>query len=136
MKRLFIFAFVFSTSLFAANGSYFIGVSPNSKGMGGTGVGNFTNGTDAMIKNTALLSELPGEKGKVGVEVITSIAKENVWATNNNVGFTGVSGGEQTSKSGAEIVPTVSGTYKLSDQFGMGLSAMIYGGAKADFMDT
>ena len=50
-------AVIYSTSLFAsANGGVLIGVSPASQAMGGTGVANFTNGTDAMFKKSGVCS--------------------------------------------------------------------------------
>lgn len=136
MRSIFAFLCFFPVLTFAANGQYFIGLSPISKGLGGTGVGHYTGGADALIKNSALLSELPGENGKTGFELIGTVGKQNLSASNNNLAFSGTSGGSQDSSAGSEFIPTLTGTYKVNETMGLGLSAMIYGGAKSDFSHT
>lgn len=123
---------LYSTSLFAsANGGVLTGISPASQAMGGTGVANFTNGTDAMYKNPALLSQLPAESGKTTGELYATYFTQN-GSVNYDSDGTGNMKTINSATSG-RIAPQIAATYKVNDQWALGLGVLSFGGAVADY---
>ncbi len=115
-----------SQTLWAANGSLLIGVSPASNGMGGTGVGSTSSSFDAIHKNSALLSTQAFKESKINAEVITTIYKQ---APTANI----TAAGGADSKSGVVLLPGVAVAYQLNESVTLGLAAGAHGGGVVDF---
>ena len=125
-------AALYSTSLFAsANGGVLIGVSPASQAMGGTGVANFTNGTDAMYKNPALLSELPVENRQATGELY-SVYFNQSGSVNYDQDGTGNMKSVSSAASG-RVAPSLAVTYKSDEHWAVGLGLISFGGSIADY---
>ncbi len=124
MKNLFRFAVVcLSASAFATNGDHFIGVSPAGTAMGGTGVANFTNSTDALHKNPALLAA-PNLGKNVNGEASFLFIKNNASA---NAGA-----GLKSSTAGGKIAPNLAASYSYNDDLAVGVGLLAFGGAVVD----
>jgi long-chain fatty acid transport protein len=121
---------IFSSTAMATNGGNLIGLSPASTAQGGAGVAHYMTGVDALYKNPALLSDLPGADGAITGEFYGNLMKQNASAEASS-GTT--SAGEKMSQSKAAFLPALGATYKLNDSFGLGLSAGAHGGARADY---
>jgi long-chain fatty acid transport protein len=125
MKKIIVLGMFVSLSGFAANGVNLIGVSPASIALGGTGVANFTNGTDALYKNPALLMDTKGGTGRVTAEAFGSFYRENYSAVLNST--------SQTSNNSGRVFPDVSATYLPCDHLAVGLGVLSYAGGGTDY---
>lgn len=110
---------------YAANGANLLGVSPASTAMGGTGVANYTNETDAMYKNPALLGA-SGAAQSGDAELSANFFKNSPTAT--AVGTTA------SSQAGTKVMPNIVGSYRMMDnKLALGLGYMTYGGGVVDY---
>ncbi len=127
MKKLFslVLLSAMAQSAWAANGSLLIGISPNSTAMGGTGVSNSTNVTDAIYKNPALLGAQKFGDGKLNLELSGSVFKQG---PNANVGA-----GAFDTKSGVEVMPNIAAAFPINSSWTFGVGIYSYGGGVADF---
>ncbi len=64
-----------ATSAFATNGSELIGYGAKSRGMGGIGIATFV-GTDAILKNPAMLMDNTGNQLNIGNSVMISMPEK------------------------------------------------------------
>jgi long-chain fatty acid transport protein len=110
----------------AANGTNLIGLSGVSQAMGGTGVAYFSNTTDALYKNPALLGEISGD-GRVSADAWLTLFSQNASADG------GAGLGTRDTHSGARVLPQLSASFKLSDRLAIGLGILSYGGAVVDY---
>lgn len=122
---LLLLSSILSPTLLATSGTNLIGVSPASQAMGGTGVANFTNGTDAIHKNPAFLVEPTATDGSVVAEAYVS------YFTQNNSVDVGAGGVESTDKS--ILAPSLSALYQVDDKLAFGIGGHSVGGALANF---
>jgi long-chain fatty acid transport protein len=125
IKIICLGVFFCASAGFAANGVNLIGVSPASIALGGTGVANFTNGTDALYKNPSLLIDTKGGPGHVTVEAFGSFYRENYSAMLNTSG--------QTSNNSGRVIPDVSATYIPCEHLAVGLGLISYAGGGTDY---
>jgi long-chain fatty acid transport protein len=135
MKK-FSFILLVGGSVFAANGGLLTGISPTSQGMGGTGTALWMSAADAIYKNPALLSRVPGKAGQVGLELGATVFKQNASVEPSDPSMAGTAfatAGEKKSQNGVDPLPYLAGTYKVNDQLGIGFVGMVYGGASADY---
>ncbi len=126
MRSIFLSTLFITQLALAGNGTYFLGISPSSKSLGGTGVANPTNSTDAAFKNPALFSELGLTKGNIQAAANGTLIKQNASA---NAG----AGEKSATGKGLSLAPAISAAYQACDNFTVGLAAYTYGGADADF---
>jgi long-chain fatty acid transport protein len=111
---------------FAANGGYFIGVTPASVSMGGTGTGSYISELDAQDKNPALLGDHSCPNGaRTTVELTLGMFSNNPSAT--------INGTTASSKGWLKPLPSGAVSYKWTDQFTIGAAFGAIGGASSDF---
>lgn len=126
MQKIAAFIVLISCSLFAGNGTHFLGISPISKSMGGTGVANPAGSVDAAYKNPAMISEQNLKAGEWEADGSFYVNKQNSSANNTSLG-------EKTSSAGLNYTPSVGATYQMTDKLALSLAAFPFGGAKTDF---
>ncbi len=130
-QSLSVFATIFFVALTTSNPSFatsvvnVIGNSPISVGMGGTGVALPMTSGDALYKNPSLLGNLTTRTGEWAFDATLGLVSQNA-ATNFGTG-------PVASASGAYFAPNISGTYRLSERFALGLGILPYAGATADY---
>lgn len=123
--RVFIIGLFIAGSAWGAQGTNLIGVSAASQAMGGTGVANYTNATDALHKNPAFLVEPTARDGRVVAELNTTYFRQNA--------STDAGTGVKESQLKSKIIPSVAAVYQLNDKLGFGLGVLSIGGAILDY---
>jgi long-chain fatty acid transport protein len=108
---------------FAANGSSLIGVSPSSRGMGGTAIGGGGHLTESFFKNPAALSSV-----KFGDKPLAS----EFGFTYLQLNTTADLGGGAVAQTGKNAVPTVGLAYSMGD-LTVGLGLFGFAGVSVDF---
>ncbi len=126
LRNVFL-GFILSISAMAANGPYFESLSPISRSMGGTTVGNVGAPSDAMFRNPALLPWLAGKEASVAGELNMHVAKMSTTANNSGLG-------EKSSSAGAKFFPDLAAQYKWNEKVGLGLGFVTYGGSAINYV--
>ena len=72
-----VVASMLTTTAFATNGSELIGYGAKSRGMGGIGIATFT-GTDAILKNPAMLMDNTGNQLNIGDNVMIAMPEKTL----------------------------------------------------------
>ncbi len=128
MKKLALVSLLgLSLSAFGTNANHFIGLSPASTAMGGTGVANFTNSLDALLKNPALLNAANLGKNVNG-EVSFLYIRNSAAASAGNTSAGTLK--ESTAKS--KFSPSLGAAYAYNENLAVGLGLLAFGGAIAD----
>jgi long-chain fatty acid transport protein len=112
-----------SASAFATNGNHFIGVSPASNSLSGTGVANFTNSLDALHKNPALMT-----RGALGQRVNAEASFQLIDLNASANGGAGL----KDSSAAMKLAPSFGATYAYNDNLAVGLAILGFGGATVD----
>lgn len=112
-------------SLEAANGVNQIAISPASIALGGTGVGHFTTGSEALLKNPAILTQTPVAPDNFSADFFTTLRMQQHL---ENAGA-----GNQSNQGGLPILPEFSATYRLSEDLFLGGGLLSSAGAAMEF---
>jgi long-subunit fatty acid transport protein len=123
------FSAVITLPVSATNVVNLIGLTANSVGMGGTGVSNFTTGTDALHKNPALLGLIPQDPSHFSIDGTGSVIQQPESGNYTN----SFGSGSGNSLSGVVFSGDGAATYKVDDRFSVGLGFLPYGGAASDY---
>ncbi|WP_373020432.1 OmpP1/FadL family transporter [Thiomicrorhabdus sp.] len=119
-----------STPVFATNGDVLIGLGAHARALGGTGTAAFF-GSENALTNPALLGKSQGTEFTIG----GTIFKPNVKATSDVV-----TGGQpaqsQTSDNDMNIIPEVSLSTRINDNWTFGLGIFGSAGMGVDYRDT
>ena len=127
-----------ATSAFATNGSAMIGMGAKSRGMAGTGIG-ISHGAESALTNPALITSVESSEVSFG----GTIFMPKVQNENNLVVPTGAPGagtvyntGYEDSDANMNVIPEVSITSKLTDNFYIGVGMWGTAGMGTDYRDT
>lgn len=110
----------------ASNGSYLIGVTPQSQGMGGGGTGLYTSDGNAIFRNAALLAGSGAPQSGMAEASITKL-----WPGIRTK--YGLYGDERKSTVGIPLVPQVSAGFRPNEIFGVGLGVYTFAGTNLNF---
>ncbi len=121
---------VISTPVFATNGDTLIGLGAHARALGGTGTAAFF-GSENALTNPALLAKSQGTEFTIG----GTIFKPNVKASTNVASMDG-SQVSQTSDNDMNIIPEVSLSTRINDNWTFGLGIFGSAGMGVDYRDN
>jgi long-chain fatty acid transport protein len=120
---------LYTTSLFATNGDYLIGLGPKSRAMGGAGIA-YSLGAESALVNPALIE---GKRVMFGgsyfsptVEFKSSVNTTSVGGTNSNPLF-------QESDKGVSLIPEVAISYQIDKETAWGVGMFGIAGMGVDY---
>ena len=121
-----------ATSAFATNGSNLIGMGVKARSMGGIGVGMY-HGAESGLSNPALISQGNGTQVSFGGTIFMPDVKN----TNGvNMGGNGDQSGSASSKADLSVIPEISITSKVNENFSMGVGMWGTAGMGVDYRDA
>ena len=116
-----VVASLLATTAFATNGSELIGYGAKSRGMGGIGIASFT-GTDAMLKNPAMLTDNTGNQLNIGDNVQIAMPEKTLPnGTTYEYGTVGYT------------LPNIGYLHNLNDSFVVGIDLAATGGGAISY---
>jgi len=113
-----------ATSAFATNGDHMIGLSAESRALGGTGIAHYMGSANALT-NPALLAKMKDKDEFIFAGTIFD-ADVKVSSTAGSVANPGV-GVSKTSSEGVNVIPAISLSHRINDDLVLGLG--MYGTA-------
>jgi|FLOH01.1.fsa_nt_gi long-chain fatty acid transport protein len=116
-----VVASILATTAFATNGSELIGYGAKSRGMGGLGIATFT-GTDAILKNPAILTYNTGNQLNIGNSVMFSMP-EQTRANGTSYDYSTI----------GYTLPNIGYIHNLNDNLVVGIDLAATGGGAIDY---
>jgi len=126
MKKIIALSIATASFVFATNGDNMIGLGPESRALGGTGIA-LGMGADSVFKNPAWLVETKGLEGMFGATLFMPTVKAKV--TNPMMG----SGVEVESKADMFMIPEISVTDHITDNLSYGFGMFGVSGMGVDY---
>jgi long-chain fatty acid transport protein len=120
-----------ATSAFATNGDHMIGLSAESRALGGTGIAHNMGSANALT-NPALLAKLQGKDEFIFAGTIF----ESDVKVSTNAGAVGGGGVDMTSDEDASVIPAISLAHRINDNLVMGLGMYGTAGMGTDWRGT
>jgi long-chain fatty acid transport protein len=116
-----------ATSAFATNGAALIGMGAKARGMAGTGIG-MTHGAESALVNPALITSVKSTEISFGGTLFMPNVKNENSTTN-------MGGGTSSMDSAADmnVIPEISLTTKINDNFYVGIGMWGTGGMGVDY---
>jgi len=115
-----------ATSAFATNGDHMIGLSAESRALGGTGIAHYMGSANALT-NPALLAKMKDKDEFIFAGTIFD-ADVKVKTTQNP-------GVDRTSDEGVNVIPAISLSHRINDDFVLGLGMYGTAGMGTDWRD-
>ncbi len=135
LKKLLILSCA-ASSLLATNGVNMIGTGTVSRSMGGTGVAFFSNGSDAMNKNVALIAEVKESEFHLDVTYfnasVTSTAYDKM-ILNTTDSYNSPQTASSQNHLDTNFIPTMSYVSKINDKWSWGASMFGVAGLGVDY---
>lgn len=127
MKKIIALSIATASFVFATNGDNMIGLGPESRALGGTGIA-LGMGADSVFKNPAWLVDTKGLEGMFGATIFMPKVK----ATNTNPLMMG-NGVQAESKADMFMIPEISVTDHLTDNLSYGFGMFGVSGMGVDY---
>jgi len=115
-----------ATSVFATNGDHMIGLSAESRALGGTGIAHYMGSANALT-NPALLAKMKDKDEFIFAGTIFD-ADVKVKSTQNP-------GVDRTSDEGVNVIPAISLSHRINDDLVLGLGMYGTAGMGTDWRD-
>ena len=127
-----------ASSLLATNGVNMIGTGTVSRSMGGTGVAFFSNGSDAMGKNVALIADVKESELHLDVTYFNATVTSTVYdkmILNTTPSYDSPQTATSQNHLDTNFIPTVSYVSKINDKWSWGASMFGVAGLGVDYKD-
>jgi len=121
-----------ATSAFATNGDHMIGLSAESRALGGTGIAHYMGSANALT-NPALLAKMKDKDEFIFAGTIFD-ADVKVETTDGMPAGSG-NGVSRTSDEGVNVIPAISLSHRINDDFVLGLGMYGTAGMGTDWRD-
>ena len=136
MKKIILLSTISAMTLFATNGDHMIGLSAQSRALGGTGIANFIGAQNALT-NPALLSKIKVQNEfSFGGTIFDASVKVKTTAGNGtngtNIPGTGIS---RTSTQDTSMIPAISLANRINENIVFGLGMYGTAGMGTDWRD-
>ena len=118
LKKLLLFSCA-ASSLLATNGVNMIGTGTVSRSMGGTGVAFFSNGSDAMNKNVALIADVKESEFHLDVTYFNASVTSTVYdkmILNTTDSYNSPQTASSQNHLDTNFIPTMSYVSKINDK--------------------
>jgi long-chain fatty acid transport protein len=120
-----------ATSAFATNGDHMIGLSAESRALGGTGIAHYMGAANALT-NPALLAQLKGKNEFIFAGTMFDADIQ----VSTNAGAVGGGGVDMTSAEDMSVIPAISLAHRINDNLVMGLGMYGTAGMGTDWRGT
>ncbi|WP_373073569.1 OmpP1/FadL family transporter [Sulfurimonas sp.] len=125
---LFVSSLIIPTSLFATNGSVLIGIGAKSRAMGGTGIG-ISHGADSALVNPSLIVYVNNNQISLGGTLFMP-------EVSNSMGQVGFMSAYKDGLADKSVIPSVSFSTKIDDNFYLGLGMWGTAGMGVDYRNS
>ncbi len=122
-----------TTSAFATNGDQMIGLSAESRALGGTGVAHYMGSANALT-NPALLAKMKDKDEFIFAGTVFD-SDVKIKTTAGSVANPAI-GVNKTSDEGVSVIPAISLSHRINDDFVIGLGMYGTAGMGTDWRDT
>ena len=123
-----LFFLIFSSSVYATNGSVLIGIGAKSRAMGGTGIG-ISHGADSALTNPSFIGSIYNHEILFGGTLFMP-------DVSNSMGQAGAMSTHKESSANKSVIPSVSLANKVNDSFSWGIGMWGTAGMGVDYRNS